>query len=482
MPDARSGIVPARLRCEYEEHPLSLETQHPRFSWELRAEGRDQWQSAYQVLVGYSAAQLGRGNGDLWDSGTVESDDSIHVEYQGRALTSSQACCWAVRVRDGRGHWSPYSATARFEMGLLEPADWGAEWIARHPDAAWSQRWSERKSQEKRAKLNYSAHPVWELYRFHDPSVEPAPLLRRSFRLRAAPAKARLYICGLGYYELRLNGRKVGDHVLDPGITDYDQRVLYATYDVTDRLRSGDNAIAVMLGRGWFSMITHTPWWYFDEANWWGQPRVIAVLKIWDEAGAETVIGTDETWETADGPVVWDCVRAGEIYDARRELDDWDQPRSPAGSWRPAVTSPPPAGQLVAQPLEPIKPMVHLEPVSRRESTPGVALFDMGQNMTGWVRLRLRARAGTRVTISFAELLNAEGDINPTSGAGRYQQAIYFARGGGEEVYEPRFTYYGFQYVRSRAWTTCRKSPISGVCTCTAPSSRSAASSVRTSA
>ena len=217
---AQGALTAERLRCESLENPLGIDATQPRLSWALATSGRDQRQSAYQILVASSPQALSQNQGDLWDSGKVASDETLNVHYRGKPLRSGQGAFWKVRSWDGTGAPSAWSRPASFEIGLLAPADWGAKWIGLSTDV----------------------------------NAKPAPILRRAFSVGSPIRRARAYVCGLGYYELRLNGKKIGDRVLDPGYTQFDQRALYATYDVTSALRKGGNAIGVTLGNGWYNV------------------------------------------------------------------------------------------------------------------------------------------------------------------------------------------------------------------------------------
>ena len=223
---ALANLSPDQLKCEYLDNPLGIDNPQPRLSWILESKQRAEKQTAYQILAATSEALLKSDSGDLWDTGKVASDQTVQVVYAGKALNSCQRCCWKVRVWDKDGKSSVYSPPAYWEMGILSPQDWQGQWIANTSDT----------------------------------NSLPAPLLRRAFTLDGKIKQARAYICGLGYYELHINGNKIGDHLLDPGYTRYDRRDLYVTYDVTDALRRGKNAVGVILGNGWYNVQTKAVW------------------------------------------------------------------------------------------------------------------------------------------------------------------------------------------------------------------------------
>jgi alpha-L-rhamnosidase len=303
---------------------------------------------------------------------------------------------------------------------------------------------------------------------------DAAPLFRHEFALAAPVSRARLYITGLGYYEASLNGRRVGDHVLDPGWTTYGKRVFYSTYDVTRELRQGRNCLGVMVGNGWYNPMPLRMWGNLNlrEHLTVGRPRFIAQLEVDLADGSRQSIVSDPAWRVADGPLVFNSVYLGERYDARRETDGWNVAGFDDGAWRHAARAPEPVGALQAQPQPPIKVTATFSPIALSEPSPGVFIFDMGQNFAGWASMALTAEAGTTVTLRYGELLNADGTLNPlTSVAGQikgrrttkegvsqqiggsgspdvaWQTDTYVASGSGLESYTPRFTFHGFRYV-----------------------------------
>jgi len=435
-----SGAVEAYdLRCERRVDPLGIGTRVPRLSWKLRSGERGQRQSAYRVLVAKTVDGLRAGEGELWDSGRVESDESLTVEYAGMLLRSRQRCWWSVRVWDAAGTPSAWSEPACFETGLLEPSDWTAAWIEDGRPTPESD----------------------EEYYLED----PAPLFRREFELEGKVASARLYVSGLGYYEASINGVRVGDHALDPLWTAYDERVLYSTYDVTELVREGRNAIGLTLGNGWFNPLPLRMWGHLNlrDALVTGRPRGIAQLEVELEDGTRRRVVTDRSWKWATGPVLRNNVYLGEVYDARRERAGWDRAGFDEVGWSAAVVAERELGPLASQSAPPIRVLGEVAAVERTEPEPGVFVFDLGQNFAGWVRLRVEGVAGTRVRLRFGELVREDGSLNPLTsvcgqiqGAGRggpgapdvaWQEDVYVLRGGGVESYTPRFTFHGFRYV-----------------------------------
>ena len=377
--------APTGLRCEYLENPIGVDVRQPRFFWVLEHTERGQTQSAYQLTV---ASDRSAEKGDLWDSGKVASPASIQVVYGGKPLGSGRTYYWKVRYWDKDGKESPWSGTARFDTGLFEKDDWKGIWIGGQA------------------------------------------LLRRGFRLDGRVRRARAYVCGLGYHELRVNGRKAGGSVLDPAWTTYGKRVLYVTYDVTRSLREGENAIGVMLGNGWYK-----------------SRALLLQLDVEFEDGRKTSVVSDTSWKAGEGPILEDSIYNGETYDARLETPGWDRPGFDDSAWPAAGAVNEPGGVLSSQMMRPIRVVDTIVPFGMASPKPGVYVFDMGQNFSGWARLRVEGPRGTDVRMRFSELLYDDGMINQENLRSARAEDHYILRGGGEEVWEPRFTYHGCRYV-----------------------------------
>ncbi|MFQ6094627.1 MAG: family 78 glycoside hydrolase catalytic domain [Candidatus Bathyarchaeia archaeon] len=388
-------------------NPLGIDVVRPRFSWELRHSERGRTQSAYQILVSSTRQNLLDDVGDVWDSGKVESDESVNIEYDGKPLESGKVYYWKVRWWDDKGQVSSYSETATFETGLLSQDDWKAKWI------------------------------------------QGGDLLRTEFTVDRKVKQARAYICGLGYYELRINGKKVEDHLLDPGWTDYDKLALYSTYDITELLEEGENAVGVTLGNGRLRLRTPPdlpP--QFLKPKKYNSPRLILQIHIEFTDGSERTIVSDGTWKVSEGPIVENDICDGETYDARLEKEGWDTPRYDDSNWDNAKIADPLGGKLISQAtFPPIKATKAIQPVNITNPKPGVYVYDFGQNFTGWVRLTVRGPRGATVKLRYAELLHPNGTINTATNRGAKATDTYILKGEGIEVYEPRFTYHGFRYV-----------------------------------
>ena len=420
----RSGrIEPFELKCEYINNPLGIENINPKLSWILRSDIRNQKQSAYRILVASSEENLKRNIGDLWDSHKVISDESIYIVYKGKTLSSGMRCWWKVRVWDKDKKKSGWSESASWEMGLLKPEDWKAKWITYDTVKATAQ-----------------------------------PLFRKSFSLGKNIKNAVAHISGLGYYELYLNGKKVGDHVLDPGQTNYEDYALYVTYDITGQLKQGENLAGVMLGDGWYNQ--NRVWdknGYIQRRSGekggliYGNPLLICQLDIEYSDGSKAQIISDQSWQWANGPVIRSNVYAGEVYNAKKEIANWSSDPKAKADWMPVLIAQNPPPKLIAQCLPPIKRMKELPAKSVNKVSEGTYIFDFGQNFAGWTRLKVNAPAGTTITIRTAEEIDSEGKLY-TASTGVFatkveQTEVYTCKGTGTEVWEPGFTYHGFRYA-----------------------------------
>jgi alpha-L-rhamnosidase len=353
------------------------------------------------------------GQVDLWDTGKILSGTSIQHPYQGTPLASRKRCVWRVRVWDTDDQVTDYSEPATWEMGLLEASDWDAEWIG-YP-VGWSGR---------------------------------ALYFRLDFELTKEVASARAYAAGVGYYDLHLNGAKVGDHVLDPGFTDYARRVLYATHDVTAALHRGKNTIGAIVGNGWYGMPKLLLQLEVDYAD--GTREVVSTH------GERTSVPSSARWKVTSGPILANGVFDGETYDARQERPDWDQPSDQPREQTPDRLTPwhsilpvePPGGRLVSLYNEPIKIVESLAPLAVTEPAPGIFVFDGGQNLAGWAELRVEGPRDTPVTLRFAESLLPDGRVNQGNLRSALATDTYILKGGGQETWQPRLTYHGFRYIQ----------------------------------
>ena len=334
LPNATAGLRAAQLRCEYADSPLGIDHPQPRLFWQLESGARGQRQTAYQVLAASSAELLASAQGDLWDSGRVSSDESVHIRYQGKTLASSERVFWQVRVWDQADRASAWSAPASWTMGLLKTNDWQAAWICGH-------------------------------------GASETLLLRREFEVRPGLVRAIAHVSGLGQYEMTLNGVKAGDDLLSPGWTAYNNTVLYDTKEVTSLLHAGTNVVGLTLGNGMYNVVRRNRFVKFTGS--FGALRAILHLRLEYADGSTQILGTDEIWRTCAGPITFSGIYGGEDYDARLNPAGWELPGFDDRAWAPAVQIVRPPGKLrghtfAASPLRAIETRVPVAVLADRKS------------------------------------------------------------------------------------------------------------------
>ena len=401
-------VSAAGLQVDDTTSPLGIDDLHPGLSWKLASPVNGERQTAYRIVVADSQADAGAGIGDVWDTGEVTSGNSVAVSYAGPALKSTQIYYWAVQVWDEHGTASAWSSAAQWEMGLLNSADWqGSQWISPN-------------------------------------STSPdAPLLRKSFTLGKPIAKARAYVSDPGFYELHLNGSKVGDQVLAGPSTPYTQRDLYSTYDVTADLQQGANAVGLWLGTGYGTDFSQYGF------RWLGPKQAMLLIDVTYTDGTQQTITTDGTWKWSGSPITANDIYNGESYDARLNQPSWDAPGLDDSSWQPVETVAAPGGTLEAQTMPPITVAQTLNAVKLTEPQPGVYVYDFGQNIAGWEVLHTQGPSGATVKMQTAEELLSNGTIDTTTNRNALStDAFTLAGTGSPETYEPRFTYHGFRYAQ----------------------------------
>jgi len=403
----------SNLTCEYQINPLGIDVPQPRLSWQMQSEQRGARQTAYQILV--AATEAGLAGGELWwDSGKVETEQSTQVVYLGPALAAGQRVYWKVRVWNEAGQ-AVDSAPAWWETGLLNSANWQTDWIT--PD------WDEDSSRS-----------------------QPAPLLRRSFNADGNLVSARIYATSLGLYELWLNGQRVGDGVLTPGWTSYDYHLQYQTYDITGLICAGDNALGAILGDGWYRGNMG----FTGQRNLYGSRLALLLqLHLTYADGRVEIIGSDDRWRAATGPIQMSDIYMGEDYDARQEKPGWNTAGYDDSDWRGVRRLDHPKNIVVAQVGPFIRRHERLQPVQILRSPKGETILDFGQNMVGWVQLCVRGAAGTTITLRHAEVLDRQGNLYTENLRRAEQTTRYTLKGlaNADEIFEPRFTFQGFQYV-----------------------------------
>jgi hypothetical protein len=404
-----SPVFPIRLRCELQEAPLGIQTATPRLAWELQSSDskvRGLSQSAYEVLVASSADKLAAGQGDLLSTGSVTSTESSLV-YAGQTLGSWTHAYWQVRVRDQAGRQSAWSAPSEFTVGLLATTDWGAQWITGGAGTA-------------------------------------LPIFRKEFTVNKTLARALVSICGLGQFELRVNGSNVSDAVMEPSWTNYTKNCHYVTYDVTKALVQGSNAMGVLLGNGMYNIPTSSRYAKFTGS--FGSPKLILRLQMEFTDGSKDAVVSDTSWKTAAGPITFSNIYGGEDFDARQEPAGWDNPGFTGASFTPATVATGTAPSLIARSAPPVKVQQEFPSVRVTQPQSGVFVYDLGQNFAGWPELTVQGTAGATVKLTPGELLSG-GNVSQAS-SGSPVWFSYTLKGGGTEVWHPRFSYTGFRYVQ----------------------------------
>lgn len=439
---ATGTLAPQDLRVEYRTDPLGIDIVQPRHSWIVHSNQRGDMQTAYRIVAASSPQLLEADQPDLWDTGKVLSAQTTQVVYGGERLESRMQVFWKVRVWDREGRASPWSTTAQWSMGLLAFADWEADWIG----------------------LNLEP---FEGNRYEDLHLPASPYLRTEFLARGGVRKAMLYASALGLFQMRLNGRRIGEDYFTPGWTDYHKRIYYFSYDVTEQIMDGANVLGAILADGWYAGYTGYALSLGDEVDrvrgFWGErPGLLAQLEIEYENGEREVVAThserhrrghpdkDDVWLARSGPILEADILMGESYDARKEIPGWDEPGLDVSDWLPVNWREPPAGRTMAYPGAPVRVQEELVPVSVRETEPGVYIYDLGKNFAGVVRLQVTGPAGIEITLRYGEMLNPDGSLMTANLRKARAMDSYVLKGDGVETWQPQFTYHGFQFVELR--------------------------------
>ncbi len=442
------------LKCEYLEDPMGVDMSDPRFFWQLSTDQEGQFQKAYRLLVATSKELLDADKGDMFDSGKKRSSQNTHLVYTGKVLESATPYLWKVKIWDKTGKEGPWSKQAQFTTGLLSESEWkGARWISWRPQEEWSTEWWRKKEVEQECfewglpsyfgmRMN-----MWERYHFFDENkYDPAPLYRKEFVAPKQIVRATAFISGLGYYELYINGTRIGDQVLDPGWTNYSKTVLYATHDITDQLKRGENAVGVMLGSGFYSQRAIDHWGFYREDGYVGQPKLICRIKVDYSDGTSEDVVTDRSWKVRGGPVIYDGPHMGEIYDATREIEGWARAGLNDSQWDPVQPAPAPGGKLTAQLCQPIRKVKSYPPaeVVNQGGWRNGIWVDAGTQLSGWLKIKLpEAKKGDRIVVYFGEHENPLDIHQPA----QLQQMAYVAKGVPGEEAICKFTYKGFRYA-----------------------------------
>lgn len=440
----KAQLQATKLTCEYLENPLGIDEVKPRLSWNLTSPERNQTQTAYEVLVSDNPKNIQKGN--IWQTSKILSAQNLHIEYNGLPLKSFTKYYWCVKVYDQNGGASAFSQMATFETAMLNPTDWKGQWIG------------DGSNQFEKDEDFYQNDQM--------------PLFKKVINLNkkqpaVAIVSARLYISGLGYYEAFLNNTKIGDNVLDPGFTAYKKQVLYTTYDITKLLKSGKNTLGIMLGNGWWNALPLRLFGQFNIRDFQetGRPCLIGQVLISYADGTQETFATDQSWQTAKGPVFRNDVYLGEQYDARLEKNFEDNE-----GWTNAKLTAKPSGTLIAQMQPPIRVTKTIKPLLIKEVGKDTFIVDMGQNFAGVARIKAQGKAGTKIGLRYGEDIFKDGRLNyltavaghikeiwnlkggPGSPKTAWQRDEYTLKGTGIETWNPRFTFHGFRYVEITGW------------------------------
>lgn len=398
-----------QLRCEYQHNPLGLGVLKPRLSWQLAGTGRGIRQSAYRLIVADCEALIDKNTGNIWDTQRIESDRSIHVEYEGPPVRSRQRYYWKVQVWDGDNQRSEWSDTAFWEMGQLD--EWCADWISAEID-----------------------HPA-------------CPYFRHEFKASAEIASARIYATSLGTYELHLNGSRVGDAHFTPGWTSYHNHIQYQTYDVTEQLQAGQNTIGAIVADGWYRghQMVFTGG---TQREVYGDRLALRLqLHIDYVDGSTEITQTDDQWRSGTGAIQFADHYLGETHDLRLEPAGWPETGFDDSAWTAVHAIEPKIGKLVAQDGPLVRKMAEIRPIEILTTSNNETVFDFGQNMVGWVQLTANGPAGTAITLRHAEILDTDGNFYTANLRAADQTVTYILDGNGEQTLEPRFSFQGFRYV-----------------------------------
>ncbi|MBF4465008.1 family 78 glycoside hydrolase catalytic domain [Flavobacterium sp. LC2016-12] len=412
--------TPVNLNCEHLVNPLGIDVPQPRFSWQLKSNKDDVVQTAYQIEIATDSIALIKEKALVWTSGKVASEAML-ISYNGAVLQSFTTYFWRVKVWSNKNKME-VSKINRFETAMLQASDWKGNWIS---DS-------------------------------HDKNYKPAPYFRKEITTAKTIKKARVYVTAGGLYEFYINGKKVGNRMLDPMFTRYDRRNLYASLDITAYLQQGKNAFGLLLGNGWYNHQS-TAVWNFDKTNWRNRPGCLVNIRItYSDNTTETIV-TDETWKTADSPVIFNSIYTGEHYDARKEIKDWNKPNFDDHNWNKAILVTSPSSKLVSQQLHPIRVVAKLKPVKINRINDTLSVYTFPRNIAGTVEILIKkALPGTVFRIKHAERLYKNGMVDlsnidlhyrPTDNSDPFQTDIFIAKGNAKESFSPKFNYKGFQFV-----------------------------------
>lgn len=424
---AQNKISVTNLQCEMLNNPEGIDVIKPRLSWQIQSAENDVKQTAYQILAASTLENLNSNKIDLWDSGEVASNESVNIIYNGKKLKDRQNIFWKVIVSTNKGE-TQSKETARFSIGILTYADWkSTRWIG-------LDQLFEGDSISQYARLS-------------------ARYLRKEVDVKKQIKNAKVYIMGLGLYEFYINGTKIGNQVLAPVPTDYTKNVKYNVFDVTAQLKEGKNMLGTILGNGRYFAMRQDYKMYKIKS--FGFPKMALQLFVEYTDGTKDVIKTDDTWKLiTDGPILANNEYDGEEYDARKEMKGWNTTSFDDKSWVNARYVQEPGGFYEAQMTPNMKIMGEVKPISIKETAKGTYILDMGQNMVGWLQLKVKGKSGDKIIMKFAESLQADGSLYIANLRDAKTTDTYILKGGAEEVWEPRFVFHGFRFVEVSGFTT----------------------------
>jgi alpha-L-rhamnosidase len=405
-------------KVEHMVNPIGVDVQHPRLSWLWNDYREGAFQTAYQVYVGEDSLSVLKGEGQQWNTGKISSDAHL-IPYAGQMLKPFKKYFWRVDLWDQSGK-SIKGSIASFETGMMNQENWQGAWISDDNSIA----------------------------------TKPAAYFRKQFKASKKIKAARAYIAVGGLYELYLNGKKIGNHRLDPAYTRFDRRNLYVSYDVTQQLQQGDNAVGVLLGNGWYNHQS-TAVWFFDKAPWRARPTFCLDLKITYEDGTTETVMTDKSWKTDLGPIIFNSIYTAEHYDARLEQVGWNTTGFNEGKWKEVILRAAPSQRIVSQVMHPIRNVEKLAAKSIRKLNDTTYVFDLGRNISGVSEFRVKGKEGTVVRLKHGERLYDNGHVDisnidqhyrPTDDKDPFQTDIVILSGR-NDYFMPKFNYKGFQYV-----------------------------------
>lgn len=416
---ARAGSA-KKLECEYLQNPIGIDMATPRLMWQMDDNRNGAFQSAYQVIVGTDSAKVASGEGNCWDTGKTIGPVRL-ITYAGKVLQPFTKYYWSVALWDKDQQKTNLAPVASFETGMMHISNWRGDWISDSKDV----------------------------------NLKPAPYFRKEFHPSGKVKRARLYIAAAGLYELSINGKRVGDHRLDPMYTRFDRRTLYLTFDVTSMVNAPDVVLGVLLGNGWYNHQS-TAVWYFDQAPWRDRPKFCLDLRITYQDGHEDIIKSGTDWKTSLSPIIFNSIYTGEHQDARLSQPGWDTPGFDDSKWVGAIPVNAPSQNIVAQQMQPIRFVEEIASVSVTKLSEQRWVFNLGRNIAGISRIRVKGERGTEIRLKHGEMLNSDGTVNqtniavhyrPTDDKDPFQTDIYTLNGSSEEIFWPHFNYKGFQYV-----------------------------------